>query len=166
MRVKANYSQLRKRKVKPGRYIAEIRGAYDKPHIEPGGKQRTYLHWDMVILGTNTENIDGSHPLYMRRIVYATAIDGPFAFKLAHLLDAVDHNIDHTEFDTADLINKKLFVTISDKSKTGYVTGYPEIVKVEPLISREGILESTDRQSIRDAFSDTDQPQSPDEPTQ
>lgn len=136
MKIKADYTEIQRRQIPPGKYVLQIRSVYDRERNERSfGKAytNTYLHFDLFILGEFGAKLDGSNWLYGRKVPYEAAIKGPYAYKLKLLTDSVNPDLS-ASFDTKDLIGKKVVALISPKGTNGKYTGFPQILKFEPYI--------------------------------
>lgn len=136
MKIKADYTDIQRRQIPPGKYVLQVRNVYDRERNERSFAEtyvNTYLHFDMFILGEFGAAIDGSHWLYGRKVPYEAAIKGPYAYKLKMLTDAINPDIS-ASFDTKDLIGKKVVALIAPKGNNGKFTGFPECLRFEPYI--------------------------------
>lgn len=120
--VKPDLSEVQD-EVGPGTY----RGVIRKGEIKewPNGGQ--YINWELETYGEEMPKNNG------RRIFHKTATSGKGVFMLQRFYKAATGKVMSGEFDTEQLVGKKVMLDLVDGVRNGEPTGYTEVKTVRPV---------------------------------
>lgn len=129
MLVKPNFDEVPE-EVVPGDYQCVVKKGEVKSWGEGKGN---YINWELETFNELDPKNNG------RRVFYKTSVSGKGAFTLQRLYKAATGNPLTGNFDTEEVVGKKLLVSVVDGYRTDAMTGeqvptgYTEVKSVKPL---------------------------------
>ena len=126
MLVQPDFSEIQE-EITPGTYKVSVR----KGEVKEWPSGGSYVKWELETYGESEPKNNG------RRTFYSTSVSGKGAFMLQKFYKAATGQTLTGQFDTEQLVGKKLEVEIVDgvNRQTGEKTGYTDVKTVRPLSS-------------------------------